>query len=178
MRQFVMALTFLRIIAGPIILFVSIFLEMHFTALVLFLFAALTDFLDGKLARDFRVESNVGALLDPIADKFLLLFSLIAITLITNDIYVGFMSSIILGREIWIAGLREFAVKHSKEYATKVSSLAKLKTSIQFISISMFFISFAFNYALVTFLASFLLFLSLLISIKSALSYTKEVFQN
>ena len=116
--------------------------------------------------------------MDPIADKFLLLFSLIAITLITNDIYVGFMSSIILGREIWIAGLREFAVKHSKEYATKVSSLAKLKTSIQFISISMFFISFAFNYALVTFLASFLLFLSLLISIKSALSYTKEVFQN
>ena len=178
MRQFVMALTFLRIIAGPIILFISIFLEMYFTALVLFLFAALTDFLDGKLARDFKVESNVGALLDPIADKFLLLFSLIAITLITNDIYVGFMSSIILGREIWIAGLREFAIKHGKEYATKVSSLVKLKISIQFISISMFFISFAFNYALVTFLASFLLFLSLLISIKSALSYTKEVFQN
>jgi CDP-diacylglycerol--glycerol-3-phosphate 3-phosphatidyltransferase len=173
-----MALTFSRIIAGPIILFASIFLEMYFTALVLFLFAALTDFLDGKLARDFRVESNVGALLDPIADKFLLLFSLIAIILITNDIYVGCMSSIILGREIWIAGLREFAAKHSKEYATNVSSLAKLKTSIQFISISMFFISFVFNYALITFLASFLLFLSLLISIKSALSYTKEVFQN
>ncbi|MEL0238438.1 MAG: CDP-alcohol phosphatidyltransferase family protein, partial [Gammaproteobacteria bacterium] len=145
MRQLVMALTFSRIVAGPIILFVSIFLEMYFIALVLFLFAALTDFLDGKLARDFRVESNVGALLDPIADKFLLLFSLIAIILITKDIYVGFMSSIILGREIWIAGLREFAAKHGKEYATKVSSIAKLKTSIQFISISMFFISFGFN---------------------------------
>lgn len=172
-----MALTFSRILVGPIILFISVFLEMYFIALFIFLFAALTDFLDGKLARDYRVESDIGALLDPIADKFLLLFSLITIILITNDIYIGFMSSLMLGREIWIAGLREFAAKNSKDYATKVSPLAKVKTSFQFISISMFFIGFGFQLALVIFLASFLLFLSLLISIKSAVGYTQKVFQ-
>ena len=97
------------------------------TALILFVVASFTDFLDGMLARMFGVESKLGELLDPIADKIIVATALILLVMdgtIRN--YEVIAAIIILTREILISGLREFLAKG--KIKLPVSSLAKLKT--------------------------------------------------
>ncbi len=178
MRTFVLLLTLFRILAGPVIFLLVIFLDAYYFSLAFFLFASFSDYLDGKLARLFNVESSLGALLDPIADKILVLFALIAITLKTNDPFIALMSAMILGREFWISALREYAAQNSISDATKVLFLSKIKTSVQFLSIFMFFTGFAIDNAFISFLASFLLFLALLLTFKTAIDYSKKVFSD
>ena len=175
MKKIVLALTLSRIALGPLIFYLSVFSKIYFLALIIFFFAALTDYLDGKLARTYSVTSKFGALLDPIADKLLLVFSLLSIVLITKDSFVGLISALILARELWIAGLREFASKENIADATKVTLLAKSKTTFQFIAIAMFYFGFYAEKALITFLASFVLFAALLLGVQSAVHYTLKV---
>lgn len=178
MKNIVLIITLSRIFIGPIIFFLSVFIQAYFLCLFLFVLAALTDYFDGKLARAYKVTSSSGAMLDPIADKLLLVFTLLSVLLITNDSYVGLMAAIILAREIWVAGLREYAGAHDKPDATKVTFLAKTKTSIQFIAIAMFYIGFYADQALIIFIASFVLFLALLFGLQSAFNYTLRVFRS
>lgn len=177
MQLIVLNLTLFRILSAPFVFISAVFFENYWLSFWIFNLAALTDFLDGKLARDYKVESKLGAILDPIGDKFLLLFALTSVILVTKDTYIGFMAVFILGREFWVSALREFSANHAISDSTKVSLLAKAKTSVQFISISMFLLGFSIDSALLVFLASFALFLSLLISLKSALNYTLNVFE-
>ena len=64
MKNFVMFLTYSRVFTGPIIFIVSVYFEMYFIAFVLFVISALTDFLDGFLARRFGVDTALGALIE------------------------------------------------------------------------------------------------------------------
>jgi len=176
MKKLVLAITLTRIFLGPIIFLLSVFIEAYFLSLLLFFLAALTDYLDGKLARTYKVTSRFGAMLDPIADKLLLVFALLSILLITNNSFIGLMVAIILAREIWIAGLREYASEQNNSHATTVTFLAKSKTSVQFIAITMYYFGFSTNQAIIIFLASFVLFLALLLGLQTATSYTKNVF--
>ena len=91
MKQFVLFLTLFRIFAGPFIFFLVFALDANLLDLVIFVVASFSDFLDGKLARSYNVESSLGAILDPIADKILVLFALFTITLITKDHFIGGM---------------------------------------------------------------------------------------
>ena len=103
-------------------------------ALILFITAAITDFFDGHLARKHNVQSDLGALLDPIADKFLVLAALLM--LIGNGTLSGLnvlAAIIILGREILVSGLREFLAGSSVKLP--VTLLAKWKTTIQMVAI-------------------------------------------
>ena len=105
-------------------------------ALVLFVIASFTDFLDGMLARMMGQESKLGELLDPIADKIIVATALILLVMdgtIRN--YEVIAAIIILTREILISGLREFLAKG--KIKLPVSSLAKLKTVLQMISIAL-----------------------------------------
>ena len=105
------------------------------TALILFIVASFTDFLDGMLARMLGEESKLGELLDPIADKIIVATALILLVMdgtIRN--YEVIAAIIILTREILISGLREFLAKVS--IAMPVTSLAKLKTFLQMLSIA------------------------------------------
>ena len=105
------------------------------TALILFIIASFTDFLDGMLARMFGVESKLGELLDPIADKIIVATALILLVMdgtIRN--YEVIAAIIILTREILISGLREFLAKG--QITMQVTSLSKLKTFIQMLSIA------------------------------------------
>ena len=105
------------------------------TALILFIIASFTDFLDGMLARMFGVESKLGELLDPIADKIIVATALILLVMdgtIRN--YEVIAAIIILTREILISGLREFLAKG--QITMQVTSLSKLKTFIQMVSIA------------------------------------------
>ena len=105
------------------------------TALILFIVASFTDFLDGMLARLLGEESKLGELLDPIADKIIVATALILLVMDgTIRHYEVIAAIIILTREILISGLREFLAKVS--IAMPVSSLAKMKTFIQMLSIS------------------------------------------
>ena len=106
------------------------------TACVLFVIASFTDFLDGMLARMMGEESKLGELLDPIADKIIVATALILLVMDgTIRHYEVVAAIIILTREILISGLREFLAKG--QVKLPVSNLAKLKTFLQMIAISL-----------------------------------------
>jgi|TARA_B110000977_G_scaffold94282_1_gene124680 cardiolipin synthase len=106
------------------------------TACVLFVIASFTDFLDGMLARMMSEESKLGELLDPIADKIIVATALILLVMDgTIKHYEVIAAIIILTREILISGLREFLAKG--QIKLPVSNLAKLKTFLQMVSISL-----------------------------------------
>ena len=101
----------------------------------MFALASFTDYLDGLLARMFKEESKLGELLDPIADKILVAAALILLVMNgTIKNYEVIAAIIILTREILISGLREFLAKG--QVTMQVTSLSKLKTFIQMISIA------------------------------------------
>ncbi|MDC0395971.1 CDP-diacylglycerol--glycerol-3-phosphate 3-phosphatidyltransferase [Candidatus Pelagibacter sp.] len=106
------------------------------TACVLFVIASFTDFLDGMLARMLGEESKLGELLDPIADKIIVATALILLVMDgTIRHYEVVAAIIILTREILISGLREFLAKG--QIKLPVSNLAKLKTFLQMVAISL-----------------------------------------
>jgi len=101
----------------------------------LFLIASFTDFLDGLLARMYKEESELGELLDPIADKIIVATALILLVMngaIQN--YEVIAAIIILTREILVSGLREFLAK--EQIKLPVSNLAKMKTFLQMFAIA------------------------------------------
>ena len=169
-----MLLTYLRIFCGPLIFIISVFFEMYLASLVIFVVCSFSDFLDGYLARKFNKESSLGKLLDPIADKILLCSTILSIILITNDYFIGFMGTLILIREFWVSGLREYTAVNNIQGASDVSYLAKIKTTLQFIAIGSYLLSFSYNLSIGIFISSFILFLSLLVSIKTGITYTNN----
>ena len=176
MQILVVSLTLFRILAAPFIFISAIFLENYWLAFWLFNIAALTDYFDGKLARTYQVESRLGAILDPIGDKLLVLFAIITVIVFTQDIYVALMGAFILAREFWVSALREYASAQNNSKATTVTFMAKTKTTVQFIALSMYFLGSAADLALMTFLASFVLFIAVLLALKSAIDYTQNTF--
>ena len=101
----------------------------------LFLIASFTDFLDGLLARMYKEESELGELLDPIADKIIVATALILLVMNgTIQSYEVIAAIIILTREILVSGLREFLAK--EQIKLPVSNLAKMKTFLQMFAIA------------------------------------------
>ena len=130
-------LTIGRIIIGPVFV-ISFYLPGFYGDVIpfaLFVVASFTDFLDGLLARMYKEESQLGELLDPIADKIIVAAALILLVMYgTIKNYEVIAAIIILTREILISGLREFLAKG--RIKLPVSNLAKLKTFLQMFSIS------------------------------------------
>ena len=102
-------------------------------ALLAFLTAALTDLIDGYLARKWHQITTVGTLLDPIADK--LLISAALISLVQVQVVPGWMAILIIGREFAIAGLRSIAA--AEGYVIKASDLGKTKLVTQVIAVAL-----------------------------------------
>lgn len=135
-------LTYGRIIAVPIVV-LCFFMEgrlqssdfARWTALGIFVVASITDFLDGYLARIWKQTSNIGRMLDPIADK--LLVSACLLLLAADGTIAGWTlwaAIIILCREILIAGLREYLAE--LKVSVPVSRLAKWKTTAQMVALA------------------------------------------
>lgn len=130
-------LTWARIAAIPLIMGVYYTpLEPHTQntiAAILFIVFALTDWLDGYLARKLNMTSAFGAFLDPVADKFLVCASiLILVHLQRADVFAAL---IIIGREIAISALREWMAQIGASRSVAVHMLGKLKTSVQMTAI-------------------------------------------
>lgn len=103
----------------------------HWIAASLFALAGITDFFDGYLARAWKVDSKIGRLFDPIADKLLVATAIVL--LVHFDRADIIPSLIIICREIFVSGLREFLAEINVR--VPVSRLAKIKTAVQMLAI-------------------------------------------
>lgn len=144
-------LTLLRLIAAPGV--AIMFLYFHrpladWFALILFVVAAFTDFLDGYLARAWKQESKFGAMMDPIADKAMVLIALVVITGFSGmNPWILLPAVLIIFREVFVSGLREFLGETAG--LLKVTNLAKWKTTVQMAAISVLFAKGAFEHYLI-----------------------------
>lgn len=178
-------LTCFRVVAVLAALFVTAFFPAYRHAVFwLFVLASLTDFFDGYLARKWHAVSPLGTMLDPIADKLLVAVVLIYLLKFTSA-PVGAVA-IIICREIYIAGLREFlALRH---ITLPVSRGGKWKTALQLIALTLLLLSVTYPtpYMLVAsqYLLSawnvgmILLWVSALLSVVSAASYTRSALRS
>ncbi len=177
MSIFINLITVSRIILGAIIFVLLTRSELYFYALILFFLASITDYFDGFLARKYYLVSQLGEILDPIADKILIVFLLIGISVNLNSYYIGFFSSIIITREIWVGALRDLNARHSRSSATKVTFLAKIKTSFQLFTILIYLFGLSLNNMLVLLIGDIFLFVSLLVTIYTGYQYTVSTFK-
>ena len=135
-------LTTMRLLAAPGV--PVMFLYFHrptadWFALTLFVSAAITDYFDGSLARLWKQESTFGTMLDPIADKAMVVIALVIITGYSGmNPWLILPATVILFREVFVGGLREF-LGH-KAGLLKVTPLAKWKTSAQMVAIAVLFL--------------------------------------
>ncbi|WP_147126104.1 CDP-diacylglycerol--glycerol-3-phosphate 3-phosphatidyltransferase [Shimia ponticola] len=130
-------LTIFRLIAAPMVVLIFLILPRPYAdwiALVLFVGASLTDFLDGYLARLWKQTSKLGAMLDPIADKAMVILALIAVVSIYGaQVHVIVPAALIAFREVFVSGLREYLGDTAG--TLKVTKLAKWKTAVQMVAI-------------------------------------------
>ncbi len=136
-------LTVIRLLAAPGIALMFLYFMRPLAdwfALVLFLGAAVTDFVDGYIARAWKQESRLGAMLDPIADKAMVVIALLVIVSQSGlTPWLILPATIILFREIFVSGLREFL--GAQAGLLKVTRLAKWKTTAQMVAIAVLFFS-------------------------------------
>ncbi len=129
-------LTWLRIVLIPLLVSVYYFPEDWLTpegrnsaATLIFIIAALTDWLDGYLARRWQQTSAFGAFLDPVADKLMVAVALIVLVQLAR--LDAILAAIIIGREITISALREWMAQIGAQRSVAVSMIGKIKTTAQ-----------------------------------------------
>ena len=176
MTTIINILTLSRIFLAAIIYVLLMSPEGYFLALVLFLLAGVTDYFDGYLARKYNAVSQLGEILDPIADKILILFVLFGLAINLSSYLIGFIGATIITREIWVGALRDINARNRKSDATKVTFLAKIKTTIQLFTISIYLLGLALNNMLFIIIGDVLLLISLLITIYTGFIYTYKTF--
>ena len=177
MNYFIQSLTYFRILVAPIIFLLITLYDSYGFALLLFILASISDYWDGFLARKYKLESIIGAVLDPIADKILITFLILGLSLELSSIFIGMVGGLMLVREFWVGALRDLNARQNNSDATKVTLLAKTKTFIQFLTFSSYLFGLAFNNTLILFTSNFLLFLALIITLQTGLSYTMSTFK-
>ena len=153
-----------------IILFSS---EYYLSSFFLFTAAAWSDFLDGFLARKYNITSNLGSLLDLLADKILVSSILIFLVFYTGNIYLLILTTIIILREISISSLRLFLVSSGVEISNITpDNYGKIKTFLQMFSLSLLLIYPLFGNIFFTGVL-ILLLISTFLSIISFINYLK-----
>ena len=131
-------LTLMRIALIPVL--IVVFLLPYSSASIwaagIFVIAGITDWLDGFLARRWQQTSPFGAFIDPVADKLIVAVALLLILYKTPTWYILLPVAVIIGREITVSALREWMAELGERNAVKVSSIGKLKTAFQMLSIA------------------------------------------
>lgn len=146
-------LTLLRLIAAPALAVMFLFFTRPYAdwfALVLFVGASVTDWFDGYLARAWKQETKLGAMLDPIADKAMVVIALMILVGYSGGHWTPWLvlpATFILFREVFVSGLREYLGDTAG--TLKVTKLAKWKTTAQMIAIATLFAQGIFEHHLV-----------------------------
>jgi CDP-diacylglycerol--glycerol-3-phosphate 3-phosphatidyltransferase len=166
------ALTIIRVVAIPIILILLFYPERIYQLITAFFFllVAVTDTVDGYLARRRGIVTTLGKFLDPLADKLLIVTALIA--LIPARGIPAWMVIVIVGREIAVTGLRGIAV--SQDIVIAASALGKYKTVFEVASI--FFLIFKEEFLSIDFhqVGMVLLWVALVMAVLSGIDYFKK----
>lgn len=162
-------LTMLRIILSVVFLILLLMPDKwaHVFAFMVFAIAALTDKLDGYLARKNKEETKLGAVLDPIADKTLVNLAFLALVIL--DIVPVWVFAIILVRDFAIDGLRISAASENKEISA--SYLGKLKTTFQMIALVLLLLTVFINWEPLVIIGNVFLYIALGLTILSAIEY-------
>ena len=130
-------LTTFRLLLIPVfaVLFYLPYSWAFFAAAFIFWLAAVTDVLDGYLARRLKQSTPFGAFLDPVADKVMVSVALVMLATYYQNIFVTSATVIIISREIVISALREWMAEQGKRSNVAVSNMGKLKTAAQMLAI-------------------------------------------
>jgi CDP-diacylglycerol--glycerol-3-phosphate 3-phosphatidyltransferase len=130
-------LTTFRLLLIPVfvVLFYLPYSWAFFAAAFIFWLAAVTDILDGYLARKLQQSTPFGAFLDPVADKVMVSVALIMLATHYQNVFVTIATVIIISREIVISALREWMAEQGKRSNVAVSSMGKFKTAAQMLAI-------------------------------------------
>ncbi|MGD9300133.1 MAG: CDP-diacylglycerol--glycerol-3-phosphate 3-phosphatidyltransferase [Desulfobacterales bacterium] len=162
-------LTLFRIITVPIIVILMLFPNRisSFTAALLFSAAAITDYFDGYIARRFGLVSNLGKVMDPVADKLLVSSAFIMLTAL--GWVPSWMVCIIIGREIAVTGLRNIIAEKGEDVSA--SNLGKYKTGFQIAAVIPLMIHYPFWGLDVQAVGTFFLWGALLFTIWSGADY-------
>jgi CDP-diacylglycerol--glycerol-3-phosphate 3-phosphatidyltransferase len=132
-------LTLGRIVLIPVlvVLFYAPWAWTHKAAAMVFLVAALTDWLDGWVARRFDQASSFGAFLDPVADKLMVAVALVLVVQADPHPLLAVACAVIIGREISISALREWMAELGKRALVRVGGIGKVKTIVQMTALTM-----------------------------------------
>ncbi len=130
-------LTLLRILLIPVfvLVFYYPFKWNNLFACLIFTLAAVTDILDGYLARKLNQTSSLGAFLDPVADKLMVAVALVLLVQQNPTVYLALPAAIIIGREITVSALREWMAEIGARNKVAVSVLGKIKTIAQMVAL-------------------------------------------
>lgn len=125
--------TLIRIAIIPllVIVFYLPFQSSSILAAIIFLLACLTDWLDGYLARRLNQTSRLGAFLDPVADKLIVVVALVLVVGEKGIPFLAVPAAVIIGREVAISALREWMAEVGKRASVAVSIIGKVKTAMQ-----------------------------------------------
>lgn len=170
--------TWLRIILIPLV--VGVFYlpdrwlsgyEKDLIATVIFVVAALTDWLDGWLARRLDQTSRFGAFLDPVADKLMVIAALLV--LVELQRMNAAIALVIVGREITISALREWMAQIGASKSVAVNSLGKFKTILQMVAIPMLLYDHRFLFFESGWVGTILIYIAAFLTVWSMLYYMK-----
>jgi CDP-diacylglycerol--glycerol-3-phosphate 3-phosphatidyltransferase len=175
-------ITLFRIMLIPVLVVVY-FLNIPFREAVItsiFVLAALTDWLDGYLARRMNAMTKLGAFLDPVADKLIVSSALVLLASdssvldrVIHPMPFAIAVTIIVGREIVISALREWMAELGERGAVAVGSVGKIKTAVQMIAISLLLYALP-VYGMPTFLiGEIMLYVAALLTLWSMIEYLK-----
>ncbi|MCA3168999.1 MAG: CDP-diacylglycerol--glycerol-3-phosphate 3-phosphatidyltransferase [Burkholderiales bacterium] len=172
-------LTCLRILAIPLLAllfhwpFAALSVqERNLIATVLFVGAALTDWLDGYLARKWNQVSSFGAFLDPVADKLMVAAALLM--LLKEQRVDTLVALIIIGREITISALREWMAQIGATRAVAVNMLGKIKTVAQMVAIPLLLYQAPIGALNVMWLGTLLIWIAAVLTVISMLYYLRK----
>ena len=170
-----MALTYSRVVLAPVLLYIMMtnWFWAGWVSAALFILLSITDWLDGFLARKLNAQSVMGQLMDPIADKILVLSAIVM--LLAMGRVDPFMVFLFLGRDIFIGGVR--AVAASKNIIIAAKPFGKWKTVFQMIAIPCLLVNEPIFGLPIPQLAYYLLWLSVLLSIISGIEYTRGYYR-
>ncbi|MCK5727344.1 MAG: CDP-diacylglycerol--glycerol-3-phosphate 3-phosphatidyltransferase [Thiotrichaceae bacterium] len=129
-----MGLTLLRIFMIPIMLIVHYY-DYPLATSVIFGIAGLTDWADGYMARRLNQESRLGAFLDPVADKLIVIVALLLIVEREGSLWITLAAVAIIGREVIISALREWMAETGQRSKVAVAFIGKIKTTAQIFSL-------------------------------------------
>ena len=163
-------LTIARVVVVPIFILLFLF-NFHLIAFVVFILAALTDLIDGQIARKYNLVSNFGKIMDPLADK-ILVYSAFCL-MVENGLIPGWMLIVILTREFIVAGMRTVAASEGLVVAAGMSG--KIKTVLQMVAVPMLLLIPVISWQFWVTASMIVLWASLFITVYSGIEY---IYQN